>query len=65
MKKLTGVNRNIGWGGIILTGIDRLFQELDGLLLALEGVARLEIEPAKLLENLGVTRIPLEHALVS
>jgi hypothetical protein len=48
----------------LLTSIDRLLQELDGLLLALEGLALLMVEPSKLLENLGVVRIPLEHTLV-
>jgi hypothetical protein len=48
----------------MLTSVDRLLQELDGLLLALEGLALLVVEPAKLLENLGVIGIPFEHTLV-
>lgn len=47
-----------------LTSIDRLLQELDSLLLTLEAWTLLVVEPAKLLKNLGMVGIPLEHALI-
>lgn len=50
---------------IVLIGRDRLLQELDGALLALEATALLVVKPAKLLQNLGVTRITFQDALVS
>lgn len=49
----------------VLTSIDGLFQELDSLLLALEGIALLVVEPSKLLENFSVVWIPLKDTLVS
>lgn len=49
----------------VLTSIDRLLQELNGLLLARDIRALLVVEPPKLLENLGMVRIALQHTLVS
>lgn len=49
----------------MLTSIDRLFQKLNGLLLALEGIALLVVEPSKLLEDFGVVWIPFKDTLVS
>jgi hypothetical protein len=49
----------------VLTSIDRLLQELDGLLLALESVALLVVQPSQLLENLGMVGVSIKNALVS
>jgi hypothetical protein len=49
---------------VIVISIDRLLQKLDGLLLALEGVTLLVVEPSKLLKNFGVVWISLKDALV-
>lgn len=48
----------------ILTSIDRLFEKLNGLLLARKAAARLVVKPAQLLQDLGVVLVALEHALV-
>lgn len=49
----------------VLTSIDRFLQKLNGLLLARGIRALLVVEPPKLLENLGMVGIALEHAVVS
>jgi hypothetical protein len=44
-----------------LISADRLLKIFDRLLLAAEAVALLVMEPAKLLENLSVVRITIQH----
>lgn len=48
----------------MLTRSNRFLEELDGLLLAREAVALLVVQPAQLLQNLGVVRVSVEHTLV-
>lgn len=48
----------------MLTSTDRLLQVLNSLLLARVAVALLVVEPTKLLENLGVVGVTLQHASI-
>jgi len=48
-----------------LTGTDGFFKVLNRLLLAAEAVALLVMQPAKLLKDLCMIRIPIEHTAIS
>jgi hypothetical protein len=48
-----------------LTGTDGFFKVLNRLLLATEAVALLVMQPAKLLKDLCMIRIPIEHTAIS
>jgi hypothetical protein len=51
--------------GITLIGTDGFFKVLNRLLLAAEAVALLVMQPAKLLKDLCMIRIPVEHTAIS
>ncbi len=50
--------------GSVLTRSDGFLEVLDGPVLAREAAALVMMQPSKLLEDLGVVRVPLEDSLV-
>lgn len=50
--------------GVRHTGVDRFFEVLNGAILVLVGAALVVVEPAELLEDLGVRGRVIQDALI-